>query len=92
MTQSTQPFLDDSTQILDETSDDKSLDDQEIEEIEEKVQQTRRGITIEHPESYEYVQQILTQFVHINNQNLDQETKDKVTNTIAQRDSNKFFK
>ena len=91
MTQLTQPFLDDSTQILDGTSDNKSLDDQELDKIEEIVQQTRHGITIEHLESYEYVQQILTQFVQTNNHKLDQETKDKVTNAIAHKDSNKSF-
>ena len=86
MTQSKQSFLDDSTQISDELSDgNKSIYEQEFKE---QIQQTRRGITIEHPKSYEYVWQILTQFVHINNQNLDQETKDKVTNTIAKKDSN----
>ena len=30
--------------------------------------------------------------MNINDQNLDQETKDKVTNTIAQKDSNESFK
>ena len=92
MTQLTQPFLDDSTQISDGSSDAKSLDDQELDKMEDTlVRQTRQGITITHPESYGYVQQILTQFVKTNNHELNQETKDKVTNAIAQTDSNKSF-
>ena len=93
MTQPTQSYLDDSTQISDGSdgsSDAKSLEDQELDNMEDTlVRQTHRGITIKHPESYGYVRQILTQFLKTNNQELNQETKDKITNAIAQTDSNK---
>ena len=49
MTQSKQSFLDDSTQISNGISEDnKSIDEQEFKE---QIQQTRCGITIEHPKS-----------------------------------------
>ena len=91
MTHPMQSYLDDSTQIsdgLDGSSDAKSLEDQELDDmLDTLVRQTRRGITIKHPESYGYVRQILTQFLKTNNQELNQETKDKITNAIAQTDS-----
>ena len=64
MIQSKQSYLDDSTQISDGSdgsSNAKSLKDHELNEMEDKlVWQTRQGITIKHPESYGYVQKILT--------------------------------
>ena len=93
MTHPTQSHLDDSTQISDGSEgspDAESLGDLELDDmLDTLVRQTRRGITIKHPESYGYVKQILTQYLNTNNKGLNQETKDKITNAIAQTDSNK---
>ena len=90
MTQSKQLLLEDSTQISNGISEDKeSIDEQEFEE---SIWYTRCGITIEHPKSYGFIQQILTQFMNLNIQDLDQGTQEKVTNAIAQKDSHESFK
>ena len=90
MTHPTQSHLDDSTQISDGSEgspDAESLGDLELDDmLDTLVRQTRRGITIKHPESYGYVRQILTQYLKTT-KGLKQEAKDKITDAIAQMDS-----
>ena len=90
MTHLTQSHLDDSTQIsdgLEGSPDAESLGDLELDDmLDTLVRRTRRGITITHPESYGYVRQILTQYLKTT-KGLKQETKDKITDAIAQMDS-----
>ena len=45
-----------------------------------------------HSKGYEVLRQILTQYVNLNDQNMDQRTQEKATNAIAQKESHNAFK